>query len=322
MMRILVACREGLLRAEATANGWSLSDAMVSGQRLRTVASRGGILVVGTTTGAYRSLDDGASWHDISHGLHEWHIRRVDHHSCNGKFFFAGTEPAGLYRLEPGETSWTACLEVAELRDELQWRMPYSPAAGCVRGFAFHGERAYAAVEVGGLLRSDDGGKTWALAEGSSGRPDDEPVDGRLHPDVHSVVVHESSCDHVVAATGGGLFRSTDGGTRWSCLYECYCRSAWIDPRDADRIIFGPADGVESMGRIEQSLDGGKTWQSAWSGLSAPWKDSMVERFVQIDQRLFAVLSNGHLLVADRGEPAWTRVLSRVEGITDLAASA
>ena len=66
--------------------------------------------------------------------------------------------------------------------------------SGCVRGFAVHGNRLYAAVEVGGLLRSDDAGKTWGLVAGSNGRPQfGRPPAKQIHPDVHSVAVHPSS---------------------------------------------------------------------------------------------------------------------------------
>ncbi len=320
-MKILVACHQGLVHAEATANGWEFSDSMLSGQRVRSVVQSERVIVAGTTTGAYRSVDGGASWADLSRGLTEWNVRRVAHHAYEGTSFFAGTEPAALYRLEPGADAWKACPEVSELRSRYHWRLPYSPAAGCVRGFAFCGSRGYAAVEVGGVLRTDDGGRRWGMVEGSSGRPDDTPHNHRVHPDVHSVLVHPSSAELVMAATGGGLFRSTDGGSQWSCLYECYCRAVWVDPKDANRVVLGPADGVETMGRIEQSFDGGQTWESAWSGLSVPWKKSMVERFAEIDGRLFAVLSCGQLLVADRGELAWKRILPTVEGIADVAAS-
>ena len=111
---------------------------------------------------------------------------------------------------------WTESSGVTEMRDEHGWFLPYSPEAGCVRGFASAGERVYAAVEVGGLLRSDDGGGGWRLAGGSDGVPTfGEPASGAIHPDVHSVHVHPSSADHVLAATAGGLYVSTDGGDRW-----------------------------------------------------------------------------------------------------------
>jgi hypothetical protein len=76
----------------------------------------------------------------------------------------AGTEPELIFRLVDNGKTWQACPEVAALRDRLGWSLPYSPQAGCVRGFALHGARAYAAVEVGGVLASHDGGAIWQMA--------------------------------------------------------------------------------------------------------------------------------------------------------------
>ena len=82
-----------------------------------------------------------------------------------------------------GARTWQEATEVARLRDRHNWYLPYSPAAGCVRGFAFHGDRLFAAVEVGGVLRSDDGGAHWDLAPGSDGMPRfGRPATGHVSP--------------------------------------------------------------------------------------------------------------------------------------------
>src|SRR5262249_9567889 len=155
-----------------------------------------------------------------------------------------------------GAKTWRECAEVAELRDHFKWFLPYSPEAGCVRGFAFHGARVYAAVEVGALLRSDDGGATWALAAGSDGIPRfGAPAAGFIPPAVTSVAVHPWSNDRVSGRTGGGFYRSVDGGRSWTCRYECYCRAVWVDPADPEHLVLGPADDVSHNGRIEESHD-------------------------------------------------------------------
>jgi hypothetical protein len=76
---------------------------------------------------------------------------------------------------------------------------------------------------------------------------------------------------------------------------------------------------VDRFGRIEQTFDGGATWELASEGLEVPWPRHMVERFVQGDQDLFAVLSNGELLAAPLETLAWKRILSDVEGVRALA---
>jgi hypothetical protein len=188
-----------------------------------------------------------------------------------------------------------------------------------VRGFAFHGSRAYAAVEVGGVLSSGDNGETWQLAEGSNGNPDLEgPPEPLIYPDVHSIEVHPSSPDLVYAPTGGGFYRSNDGGKTWRLLYDCYCRAVWVDPRDPEHLILGPADYVDSNGRIEESRDGGESWSPASSGLKVPWRRGMVERFYGLDDLLFAVLSNGQLFSASLSSLAWQRTLPNVTGVNAI----
>jgi photosystem II stability/assembly factor-like uncharacterized protein len=262
----------------------------------------------------YRSSDQGATWQASSEGLTELDVRWLAHHPSRPGRVLAGTEPAALYLSRDGGRTWHERPEVAQLRDEHGWYLPYSPEAGCVRGFAFHGDRVYAAVEVGGLLRSDDGGEAWRLVQGSSGDPRALP-ESHIHPDVHSVVVHPSSDDLVFAPTGGGYYTSQDGGQTWTQEYRCYVRAVWIDPHDAGHQILAPADSVNRNGRIERARNGPSDWALASEGLVVPWPRNMVERFRQEGQDLWAVLANGELLFAPLATLAWQRVLSQVEGI-------
>jgi photosystem II stability/assembly factor-like uncharacterized protein len=242
-------------------------------------------------------------------------------------FILVGSEPAGIFVSRDRGKTWHQNTEVVELRDKYGWFLPYSPEAGCVRGFAIaesgpHKSRVYAAVEVGGVLLSDDGGQKWHLAEGSDGKPDLNREPGaKIHPDVHSISVHPSSSDLVTAATGEGLYRSIDGGITWKCIYRCYIRAAWVDPQDFLHIIAGPADGVSRNGRIEETHDGGQSWRPASVGMNGPWPRHMVERFYQHDKNLFAILSNGELWTRTSGQTAWQRILPGVSGIQAMAAS-
>ena len=173
------------------------------------------------------------------------------------------------------------------------------------------------------MLRSDDAGASWRLAEGSDGNPDLEgPPATLVYPDVHSLNVHLSSPDLVFAPTGGGFYRSADGGKTWELLYDCYCRAVWADPDDPGHLVLGPADGVDRNGRIERTRDGGKTWQLASAGLEVPWKRSMVERFLEVERELLAVLSNGQLLSAPLESLSWHPILPEIRGIAAATAMA
>jgi photosystem II stability/assembly factor-like uncharacterized protein len=315
-----LATEHGIVTAERDGHFWREVARSLAGQHVTSVIAREGVILAGTTQGVFRSDDLGATWRPASDGLTHLHIRWLAYHPDISDFEFAGIEPAGIFVSRDGAQTWRECNEVALLRDQHKWFLPYSPEAGCVRGFAFHGRRAYAAVEVGGVLRSDDGGETWRLTEGSDGNPDlDGPPAPFIYPDVHSIALHPSSPDLVYAPTGGGFYRSTDGGKTWTCVYDCYCRAVWLDPADAAHLILGPADGVDRNGSIAESRDGGQTWQLASKGLKTPWREHMVERFTQVGDELLAVLSNGDLVVAPLATLDWQPILSAVKGVAGVA---
>lgn len=310
------------------ANGyWNIVGHTLTDKSLTAVLASGGVILAGTAEGIWRSSDNGRSWSGANEALAIRHIRWMAGSADVPAIILVGTEPAGIFVSRDSGETWYQNTEVVNLRDKNGWFLPYSPEAGCVRGFAIaesgpHKARVYAAVEVGGVLISDDGGQKWHLAEGSDGKPDlTRESDAMIHPDVHSISVHPSSSDLVTAATGGGLYRTTDGGRTWKCIYRCYIRAVWVDPQDAQHIIAGPADGVSRNGRIEETHDGGRSWQPASVGINSPWPRHMVERFYQHDKNLFAILSNGELWTRSSGHTVWQRILPEVSGIQAMAAS-
>jgi photosystem II stability/assembly factor-like uncharacterized protein len=320
MNKLVLATGQGAVIGEHNGSAWHELVHGLTGQNVTSVIAREGTILAGTTNGIFRSEDEGQTWQEASHGLTARHVRWLAYHPDVSNLEFAGTEPANIFVSGDGGDSWRACPEVTQLRDQFKWSLPYSPEAGCVRGFAFHGSRVYAAVEVGGVLVSDDQGQTWQLAEGSDGKPDLEgPPEPFVYPDVHSLEVHPASADLVYAPTGGGFYRSNDGGKTWKLFYDCYCRAVWVDPQDPEHIVLGPADGVDRNGRIEESRDGGQTWSLASSGLQVPWRRGMVERFVQVDEDLFALLSNGQLLIAPLSVLEWRRILPEMNHVNAMA---
>lgn len=315
---IALATSDGFKACRRSGDGWELSHEALSEEHATCVSARGKLILVGTHDGIHRSEDAGRTWEKPAEGPDITHMRWLLCHPDIDGLAVAGTEPANIYRTEDGGRTWNGSPEVVKLREKGGWYLPYSPEAGCVRGFAAHGSRVYAAVEQGGMLRSDDKGTSWRLVEGSSGDTESEPPP-MIHPDVHSVTVHPDSADLVFAPTGGGFYRSSDGGATWEMLYRCYVRAVWVDPADPDYMVLGPADGVQSNGRIEVTVDGGRTWQRGSDGLDTPWPGNMVDRFARVNDRLLAILADGTVLEADPHELNWQRILTRessVEAIT------
>lgn len=312
MRQGLIAHKRGIALIEKDEGGeWGLQPTPFGGEAASTLAVNGsGVVLAGNRQGILRSRDGGKRWAAANMGLDIRHVRWLASHPDDDTIFYAGTEPAGIFVSRNGGAIWNNCREVGAMRDRYGWMLPYSPEAGCVRGFAFHGMRGYAAVEVGAALVSENGGVRWGLSGGSDGQPDfSSPYDGRVQADVHSIEVHVSDKNLVFAITGGGLYRSADGGERWKRLYPCYSRAGWIDPEDANHIIFGAADSVGSGGRIEQSRDGGKTWAQV---SAEKWADTMPERMAQVGSSLFCVLDDSRILVSEAPYTEWAYVFPEI----------
>jgi photosystem II stability/assembly factor-like uncharacterized protein len=318
-MLAILASNQGVIVCQSSPQGWREAQRGLTDQTVTSVIAREGVILAGTHQGVFRSDDLGASWFQASEGLNERRVRWLAYHPDISDFELAGTEPAGIYISHDGARSWGICLEVTRMRSDYNWSLPYSPRAGCVRGFAISGTRAYAAVEDGAVLVSEDGGERWELASGSRGRPDHHPADGFIHSDVHSVAVHPASPGRVYAPTGGGFYTSHDGGQTWSLSYaRCYCRAVWLDPYDDGHLLLGPADGVDYNGRIEETFNDGQSWQPASTGLSVPWTHSMVERFATLDQNVFAILSNGQVWSARPPKFAWQRIFTELPPVNAI----
>lgn len=323
---LYLATKKGVRIARRDGADWISVGHALDGCHLTCIAACKNWIAAGGRDGAWRSIDGGRTWNQANSNLTIRYVRWLKCVSDGREIVLAGTEPADIFVSRDGARTWSGSADVKQLRDAHGWFLPYSPEAGCVRDFAAAGRDAdasfiLAAVETGGILVSRDAGESWRLVEGSDGNPNtDRDLGAMIHPDVHALTVHRSSPGLVTAATGGGLYRSADGGRSWKNIYHCYCRAVWVDPTRADRIVFGPADGVSRNGRIEESRDGGRNWQPAAAGIQTPWPRHMVERLVQVADELVAVLSNGELWATVLSRIEWRRILPDLDDITAAAA--
>lgn len=319
---LLLATTNGLFSFTQTAQEMCLPLHTLAGTEITCVWSHDNLWLAGTPTGLLHSVDGGQHWQPANSGLTLPYVRAIAAPPGQAMRIFVGVEPAAIFVSNDGGLSWQECPEVAQMREQYGWYLPYSANRGCVRSFAFHGTRAYAAVEVGGLLCSDDGGQSWRLAGGSDGHPqtDAAPPYPWLHPDVHSVVIDPTTPATLWAATHSGLYRSVDGGELWQRRSkDCYCRALWLDPNDPQHVVFGPATRAEWDGHIEESFDGGTSWIAATDGLAAPWSGAPIEQMVANGASLFALRDDGVLLVRFFDQAEWQIILPQVTGIQAIA---
>ena len=176
---LILATDEGVVVCEKTGSAWQVLRRSLKSEQVTCVIAREGVILAGTWHGVFRSDDLGLTWQPASQNLNDLHVRWLAFHPEISDFELAGTEPAGIYLSKDGAASWQGHPAVVELRRRNGWYLPYSLEAGCVRGFAIHGLRLYAAVEVGGVLRSDDYGQNWMLVNGEK---------SFVNQDVHSLL--------------------------------------------------------------------------------------------------------------------------------------
>lgn len=112
---------------------------------------------------------------------------------------------------------------------------PRSP----IRALAGHRDRPgrlFAALDGGGLDRSDDGGRTWAAASG-----------GLPLAQVTALAIAAGAPDTVYAAIAGdGLWRSEDAGTSWSFVMD----RPWLAEAEREVLALASVNLASGMGGI------------------------------------------------------------------------
>lgn len=132
-----------------------------------------------------------------------WAVERTP----TGDLLVGTHDPADLYRSRDGEETWTKNDRFANLPRHDEWDNLASTSVGRVRPVQTHPDaphRIVAGVEAEGVFVSENDGRSW-----------DRRVRGLNH-DVHHLLVRGK--DEFVAATGRGMYRTTDAGRRWEAL--------------------------------------------------------------------------------------------------------
>jgi hypothetical protein len=267
--------------------------------------------------GVRKSVDGGRTWVDC--GLPEPGVFSLAVSAANGAVY-AGCEPSALYRSDDAGQTWRELEGLLELPSRPTWSFPPRPWTSHVRWTTpspHDGDLLLVGIELGGLMRSTDGGASWA---------DHRPGAQR---DVHSLAWHPRVPGRVYEAGGAGAAWSGDGGDTWHPADEGrdrhYTWSVAVDPDDPDRWYVSASTGPFAAhgGRDPQARifrrHGEEPWQALGGGLPEPLH-AMPYALVATDERLFAGLADGQVWEGrDLGE-TWSRIDVRGEPPSSLHA--
>ncbi|MDQ4149531.1 MAG: hypothetical protein M3164_06015 [Actinomycetota bacterium] len=187
--------------------------------------------------------------------------------SSNGTLL-AGLLPAGVWESTDQGQTWTEMTAFASAPNRETWTAPWgTPLVSAIGTHPKDPKTIYCGVEVGGLYRTRDGGKTWF----DTGLP---------VADVHSVQVCPARQERVYVTTGEGSFCSDDEGMAWRQMGTSnrrqYTMGLAAHPSEADRVIISAASGPPPTWRgpggaqcdIYLSTDAGRRFRTVVRGLS------------------------------------------------------
>jgi len=322
MNRVFIATTgNGVGRAEMSGDQW-LVTRHLEGMQVNCIAPdplAKQRLYAGTQkNGLQVSEDCGKSW--LPAGLQSMPIKSLAVSSHRPGTIFAGCKPVSLHRTLDGGRSWQ---ELEGMRQARKWWW-FSPAdppglQPYVQALTISPSTPdimLAGIELGGVLRSGDGGQTWS------------PHRRGAVLDCHSLKFHTTNGSWVYEAGGGGAAFSQDGGITWhkpkSGLAKRYGWMVAADPARPE-VWYISASGMPSLlrgefnppahvdGKANASIYrsvGGAAWEQLSGGLPVPLDYMAYGLLTDPDApgHLYAGLSNGEIWNSTDYGDRWQRL--------------
>jgi hypothetical protein len=278
MTRLFVAV-EDTLAVMTRANGTWHVDEQLNGLHPYCLAAdpeRPEAVYCGTFgNGLFRSTDAGASWKPVGEGIPYREVMSVAAsplERANGEaVIWAGTEPSALFRSEDGGQTWQERPNLRTLPSSSTWSFPPRPWTHHVRWIApdpVEEERIFVGIELGGVMRSLDGGATWEDRKPNS------------QHDSHTLATHLAAPGRVYEAAGGGYAESADGGATWrrddAGMQHHYTWGLAVDPGDPSTYVVSASHSARhshNLASAETAVyrkSNGAPWQAITDGLPDP----------------------------------------------------
>jgi photosystem II stability/assembly factor-like uncharacterized protein len=304
--------KSGFYRMAVGDDRWELATSgLPEAPAIRAIAThpqQAGTLYVGTQDGPYRSTDHGDHWEKVDiadHGLPVWSLLFDPRDS---RVMYAGYENCEIFRSEDEGERWHQ-LPVTVRFPEITVAPGSNPAKRVLKMAVnpTNSDEIYGAVEVGGIIRSLDGGESWECVSHGQYLNDDTV-------DMHGVLVGRWRPGTVFAIARAGLFISADQGGHWSCARiealnakgQTYCRDIREVPGDPKTIWVAAGSNFQSdVGALFRSKDGGASWSRAKMGFD-PKTTMFALAFDQRQpRRMFCATNGGEVFASEDGGESW-----------------
>lgn len=264
----------GVFRRPAEAAEWEHVLADRETYALSVHPTDPNVVFAGTSDGVYRSTDRGRTFQRANFpdaGVQVWSFL-VD--AADRKLIYAGGSPVSLYRSEDGGETWK------KLPDPGMPNRAVMPFACRVMRMAQHPSKPatiYAALEVNGVMRTENGGESWSDCSQDLIRLAQQPNlkskivsdtfnEGML--DSHAIAISPADPDKVVLAVRMGLFRTADQGGTWQDMEvgrfspTTYGRDVRVSPQDGNTLYAALSVAASSKdGGLYRSTDKGESWK-------------------------------------------------------------
>ena len=330
--RILwLGTEDGLYRAESNGNGYkshpsglqgkgALRSPVVidrsDGRRLYAATGRGGV---------FRSEDEGETWREINEGVLYKETWSIAQHSKTGELY-VGTGPSSVFKSTNGGDAWTDCEQLRTLPETIDWTFPRPPHVSHVKGLALCVEDPlliFGAVEEGWIIRSKDGGKSW------------ENIKAGTEFDSHSVAVMPGNPSVVIATSGDGVYRSSDGGDHFvssSRGLDCrYMAQVAVHPKHPNVLFTAAAAGPPPSWRegpgastaFYRSENQGDSWERLSGGLPSHFKAGprAVAGDPEEPETFFVGMTDGSVWMSADGGDSFRPILQGLPQLTSIRAS-